>query len=481
MCEIEGCLLDQAGKVFEKIILISFINIFKMNWSWYRFGNYFFLIFVGVQGKIDFKNHDKLVSATTFVVNKFEFFKSTANFVSYSKCDKNFINEVLKLAQVDARVAIKIESSELMAQRSELRFCNIIIVEKIEEITKFVERFSAHTYDQNGFFLAVVTGDVDLNDFKELFKAVWKRRIINFSIMHEVDGSVQITTFMPFDGESCGGNLTSITRLFARRSSEIFPNKLKDLKRCFVSVTTFENQPVMVKDGSEIVGRDILLLRAVSQALNFSLNIDFLEELYPFGTLFSNGTGTGAIGKLLSNQTDIIIGGYLLKLERRKFMGSSIAFYEAQMIFIIPPPAKFSWLDKLFQPFEISVWIVCLLCFMTGVLVICLINKMAETVRKTVYGDKVSSPFTNMVRIILGMSQPTVPSKVFARFTLTMFIFLTLVLRCLYQGAWFRHLQSDDSHTGIRSVEEIVEQKLQFVISGSHQDLLQEDPKFRDT
>lgn len=443
-----------------------------------RFGcaEIYFFCFIVILGASEAETRGKLTTATSLAINHFGLFKSTVNFVYDARADVNLINEILRKSQTTGCVTMKITNSEKSVKSStERNSCNVIVVKEIAVMIQLVETLSSKVYDRHGYFLVAVFDAVELKDMEKLFLLVWKARIINFSLIYKDKSSISMTTFTPFTHQSCGENLTLITRNFEPEIGKMFANKLTDLKNCPVRVTTFHLRPFVMKEGSELIGRDVLLMKALSRALRFKLDVEFLEGNIPWGYLLDNGTGTGAIAKLLNNETDIIVGDYFLKMDRLKFFDSSKPYFESQFAFIIPPPSKFASFEKLFQPFKLAVWIALIVCCVIGVSVILLINRSSQHIKALVYGEKTKTPLTNMLLVILGGSQPNVPTKFFARFILMLFIIFTLVMRSIYLGSMFKFLQSDESHSEVKSVDDMMEKNFKFHIGKSFHELIQEE------
>lgn len=242
-----------------------------------------------------------------------------------------------------------------------------------------------------------------------------------------------------------------------------------------VRVTTFHLPPFAMKKDSELIGRDIEIIKALSKMLKFKVEFDFLQGNIPWGYLYDNGTGTGAIAQLLNNKTDIILGDYFLKLDRLKYFDACYPYFESKFVYIIPPPKRFSSFEKLSQPFQLDVWLTLCAFLLIGVFGITLVKLSRENLQNLVFGSKNSSPFTNMFLIILGMTQPVIPTKGFARFFLMMFILFCMVMRSIYEGSLFLFLQSDSTHREVKSVNDMLERNYEFYIGKSFVDLIHAD------
>lgn len=149
------------------------------------------------------------------------------------------------------------------------------------------------------------------------------------------------------------------------------------------------------------------------------------------------------------------------------------------LVFIIPPPAKFSSFEKLSQPFQNTVWITLVACYLLGVGLIILIIKFASRVNERVFGAEVKSPLMDLLVITFGLSQPTLPSKCAPRFILIQIVVFFLVIRSAYQGSLYRFLQSDEVHVDVKSFHELIEKDYKFYIGKSFADLIQQQTNLK--
>jgi hypothetical protein len=81
-----------------------------------------------------------------------------------------------------------------------------------------------------------------------------------------------------------------------------------------------------------------------------------------------------------------------------------------------------------------------------------------------IIGRKVKAPILNIIAQHLGVSQPTLPMRNFARFILMNFLIYCLIIRSSYQGAVFNTLMSSDRKPPVMSISEIMERDFTFYI-----------------
>jgi hypothetical protein len=102
---------------------------------------------------------------------------------------------------------------------------------------------------------------------------------------------------------------------------------------------------------------------------------------------------------------------------------------------------------------------------LTGFLVIFIVSRRSKIVQNFVYGRNVKDPTLNLFIGFIGGSQTVLPGRNFARFLLMSFLMYLLVIRTLYQGSYFKLLQSENKHKSVQSIEEMIEKNFTFYVS----------------
>lgn len=77
-----------------------------------------------------------------------------------------------------------------------------------------------------------------------------------------------------------------------------------------------------------------------------------------------------------------------------------------------------------------------------------------------------------MFTAFIGGTQRPLPKRNFARFLLMMFLIFSLVIRTVYQGAFYQLLKSNKRHKGVQSMDEIVKSDFQFFIIAGASDFV---------
>lgn len=115
------------------------------------------------------------------------------------------------------------------------------------------------------------------------------------------------------------------------------------------------------------------------------------------------------------------------------------------------------------RPFTKAVWIGIIIVLLAFIIVTIICLKYPKAFN-FIIGRDVTSPVLNIIAQHLGVSQPTLPSRNFARFVLMQLMIYCLIMRSSYQGAVFNTLISYDKKPPVQSISEIMEKKFTFYI-----------------
>lgn len=364
---------------------------------------------------------------------------------------------------------------------------NVILLDTFQTFEVFQRNMDPVLFSYSGYFLIVlVKGKVSQID--EIFHILWKKNIENVNIIFDGEFGVEMLTFFPFRKKSCGNTHAVfwdnfLKDSFSKPARELFPNKFQNLHGCEIRLTTFHRCPaacVEVKHNKAIAtGFDIGIVDIIAEKMNMKLKKDILLGHEQWGTIMKNGTATGAISKVMHNQTDIIIGNYLLRASRLQVMDSSLVYFSFPVVFAIPLGERLSAYEKLLRPFELVVWIVLMVSLAIGMLVILVINVKAKHLRDFVYGTRIRHAVVNMMFAIFGQSQRRLPNRNFSRYLLMVFLLFCLVQRSIYQGRLFLYLQSDGRHKEVQSIDEMVAKGFDFYMYESYSDIIESQPSIQ--
>jgi hypothetical protein len=172
---------------------------------------------------------------------------------------------------------------------------------------------------------------------------------------------------------------------------------------------------------------------------------------------------------VINADADFTLGMYTITYLRSTFMTASEFYYSVAFILIVPPGVPFTPFEKLFRPFQLTVWILLLFAFFTAASVITVVKFQSEEVKHFVFGANNKSPYLNILNVFVGVSMDAklLPGRNFARSLLMMFLLFSIVKRTLYQGALFQFIQADDRHKEIQTIDELVQKNFKVFMMAS--------------
>jgi uncharacterized membrane protein len=429
-----------------------------------------------------------IIEITMFIDNKVQ--NKVFNIISAK--DQQFLDNHEKIQLIIIKEMTKFTSIRILGDDKGLakRFHKrktLILVDNLAAFQRIQSFIVPRNYRSYGFhFFVLLNGNS--SDLHEIFDMMWKKRIHSIFglIRDESDDGVLFMTIDPFaNPKKCGDTTPKMLNKFIDGS---FVEKLQikekfgNLNLCPIRVSAFNENVAAFKqiqsNGSAVIcGHEINMIKTVSAALNFTLDLDFRDGESAFGMVYDNGTATGVLGDTMAGRSDIALGDFYLKSSRMNFLDISESYLNYPIVFLIHKGEKFTALEKMLQPFSPTVWIFLLITFSIGVCVILMINYRFKKLRAFVYGEKVTSPMMNMLVVIIGSQQRKLPKRNFARFILMLFIIMCLVMRSIYQGSLFKFLQSDGRHKEIQSIQELVDKNFMVLLHEVNLDLIKEYPE----
>lgn len=431
--------------------------------------------------KLSSKDFSKPVDAIFVIINHLydSHDVTTTNLISPESLNhidlNDFKDELFAKCSANSNLLFRQDSTmHIVSIAGRRKRFSVILISTFEGFLQTYERIKPEYFWFNGFYL-IVLANGEFAEVETIFKLLWTNQIYNADILLEDEnGKVLIKTFFPFRAASCDDTTPMTINQFIDgkfvNSANFFPNKMDNLQGCPIKASVSNNSEPAVfaqklSNGSDdLSGRDIELVHTLAETLNFKIEFSFVGEE---GYLLENGTSVGPLRALLDGKADVSISDWWLKGNRLKFFDSSIAYTSDQVIFVVPPGKDLTTFEKLVFPFSNSTWCAMLICFLVGFFIIFIIKRQTRRVQNFVFGAGVRNPFLNLFIGFIGGTQKILPPTNFARFLLTMFLMYSLVIRTLYQGSYYRLIQSNRHQNEIESIDEIIRKDFKiYVIRG---------------
>lgn len=440
-----------------------------------------FILQLGESQKFNLTSKSALSEAVRNLVIKIKIENViTQNFVWSDYCSSNclkqvvfkdFVEDVLSgWAEID-KLSVRIEtSSKLHVFKKRQRNFTIFLLNSLESFEILHSKILPNRFKLDGFFVFVYLAG-QFQGHQRVFEEMWKIGCSNvISIFASENGNVEVQTFLPFQEGKCFDTSPVAINTFSEgkfRSSKFFPKKLRDLHECPVRVSTSNNSEPFIfaelnENGStHLSGRDIDLVRALSEALNFRINFTY----HGFeGYFFENGSAQGTLQQLLNGNADLAVADLWLKSNRLPYFSSTESYVAEHLVFLISAGEEFRSFEKFILPLSGGTWLLVIACFVIAMALIFVINHQSTCCQTFMFGSGVRYPYLNVLIGFVGGNQRPLPKTNFARFLLMSFLLYSLVMRTVYQGSYYQLLRSNQHRAEPQSIDEMIERDFTFYI-----------------
>lgn len=233
----------------------------------------------------------ELIEAVSQVIRKSFLNKFTSINVISAKERKreesDFIN--MMLLRKGAGLAARLDShKDILKISNRRKKNNIILLYDIRAFRVLNKNIEEGKFALSSYYL-IVFPKGKYAEIEEIFATLWIKNIYNVAaIIGSADKSIEVMTFFPFRGTVCGDTTpVRINRFingsFTNNLKSLFADKFTNLHNCALKISTFEDHFSIIKtktanDSFELSGFDIELLRELSRALNFRLDIKLHDE-----------------------------------------------------------------------------------------------------------------------------------------------------------------------------------------------------------
>ncbi|XP_058811316.1 uncharacterized protein LOC131676211 [Topomyia yanbarensis] len=367
----------------------------------------------------------------------------------------DLVNDVIKQLNDSVTVRLDDVSSEAF-QRSWTR--NAFFVDSYEAFEELYQEFSIEKYDSSGKFLIVFSGQV--NDLVALavFKDLWRLQIINVVLVGNTDRVTRLWSYDPYRQGSCGVvNLISVDA--AVHIDDYYSDKIRTFHGCTFKVGSFETRPYTIMDRSDklnlrMSGFEGDLLDVLKETLNFKVKIIEPPNGEQWGYALKHNS-TGIMRMIQEEEVDFGISCLGISVARNEILKPGIVHYTTSLVLAVPGGRPYTAFEKLFQPFKVQVWFLTGLAVVLAMIVITFVESRNRSIRYFVYGNKIRTPYLNLVQVFFGISMHLTPARNFAKTLLFLWIYLSIILRSLYQGAMFNYLQQESKWPPSQTLAEI--------------------------
>lgn len=308
------------------------------------------------------KSNSSSSSLSTAVVNIIRnFYTSQTSVIHILKLSQNEENN----SQISDKLNEILENVENLDEIYSKRAFTVIFVDSYESFCAVLKKITIELFDFQGYYL-IVFGRVIENYFSvilKVFEHLWMKYIVNVNVVVKINLNLDETlvyTYFPYSSNFCGEIFLKVIGRFSKNfqlhTHEYFPEKLHDMQQCPLNIAVFDASLFMIiktlqNNSIELSGVDSRLLRYLADKMNFKPIYKISVDRW--GTIFPNGTTTGAIKMVQKRQANFTLGYFSIDEKREKLMTPSTYYYGSQLVWIVPPGRLFTPFEKLFKPFEV--------------------------------------------------------------------------------------------------------------------------------
>uniref|UniRef100_A0A182MEV9 Uncharacterized protein n=1 Tax=Anopheles culicifacies TaxID=139723 RepID=A0A182MEV9_9DIPT len=354
----------------------------------------------------------------------------------------------------------------------------LLLAQNYDALRTVFPELTLDRFDFSGYYLIVLEdAPVTLGTVDRIFHELWVRQIVNVVVALRPTvnrtGPVQLWTYYPFSPGLC--RIPKPHLLFTWPNDtllygvDFYPPKNVQFHGCPLRVGSFETRPftiISVGTGTSIGAGPTLsgfegdLLRSLAVRLNFAVDVRIPPRAQQWGeAAFENSTGM--MRMIYTEEVDFGISCLGVSYERSAMLKAGKIHFTTELVVVVPRGTPYTAFEKLFQPFQLTIWLAIAICTGVGFVVIATLRLLPNdgtraTARRYIAGERqLHSPVLNIVRVLLAAPLPFTPLGTFPRTLLSQWMLVSLLLNLLYQGSLFQYLQRASMHPPMMTLAEI--------------------------
>lgn len=221
------------------------------------------------------------------------------------------------LAEIDSRVSVSLDDVETVFKSERTKVFNIFYVDSYAAFKRIFARLLPEEFNFRGYYLIVITEKCSSQqeEIKQMMTDLWSLYIVNVNVIHVtnlINSVSRMMTFYPYTSSHCEKVFPVVHNSYVVnhgfvRDIQHFPNKLKNLHGCPLSVATFNSPPFVIVTFNEnnasnhVKGFDGVLIKVLAARMNFTLEHVIMKNTL-WGYVDHAGNNTGAIAKVMERK-----------------------------------------------------------------------------------------------------------------------------------------------------------------------------------
>ncbi|KAG5671310.1 hypothetical protein PVAND_001515 [Polypedilum vanderplanki] len=435
--------------------------------------------------------------AISDVIHEFYFAKNIKfDFIIYGE-KSNHINDVIDEVTKDFEIPMKLTHVKNLTSLINFNDSAVIFIKSTENLNKlhfytyeYILKLTTETFKKFKFLIYVE----EIQTFQNLEDAVRELnhtfsfhtsdiRFFEFFITAD-DKFVNLSANLFYSENHCGQfkpNLLNSFNISAQNWNQKLQNfdHFNNFHGCMISFAFKYSEIFYIKDigqhkfTEEIIAKINFQLHYGEPTYGGSLHeiIETLAEIYNFTAHYTCVTPVAESLDFIKFHTknyevfDWSFYGFDIDfLHRNLDFHYTLPFTDTEYFYLISYNDLYNNYEKLLFPFDATTWLLLLLTFGLTLITILVLRFASQYIRTIIYGKGVKTPGFNALSIFFGISQIKLPTELFCRIILILFIWFCLMFRTCWQSKMFEFMTTDMRKPLPASIEDLKEMNYTIVL-----------------
>ncbi|XP_061711134.1 uncharacterized protein LOC133520623 [Cydia pomonella] len=335
-------------------------------------------------------------------------------------------------------------------------------------------------FDNTGKFI-VICNNCDERKAMDIF---WNHKILNVVFINDSSGTSSIIgfTYSIYDNQKCEISPPEplLDSCIHNSCMGVYPLKLRNLHKCQIIVSTFEQVPFMSLKTGTPIGADGDLLLLIAEALNATLKVMTPHRGAGWGQLDKDGNWLGSLADVYHDLANFSMTSAAITLTRFKAFHLSTDYHSINMAWVTHPAVPLPGWQKLLRPFKMKARISLAVTFVLIILVAVFVksNLWAKLSKRI---NTSARPQTCVLfyswTICMGMPATTLPSKPTFLTMFLLWMFYCFMIRTFYQTSLIHAMKDNLNYPEFENLQDILNSGYPFGGVPALKDFYIDDPE----
>lgn len=351
----------------------------------------------------------------------------------------------------------------------------VLFIDNVKDFEVKLLSLARYKFNNSGRYIILCNSNEDNGCSEiEIMKICWKYKMTNIVYVNKnSDNNLQSFSYNLFSYGEC--NNTDPVRLETYRSSydkikciDYFPKKYTRYESCSLTVSTFLQPPFMnFTYSGQPFGVDGDLLLLIAEALNATLKVMTPVRGHGWGLLEDDGKWSGSLGDIYEEIADFSMTSSAVNQIRYSYFQISSHYNSFDLVWVTRPTQMMAEWLKIFMPYGFRARIVLnALMIILAIAMVLLKYTLWNKLRMYVDIDDIDlSAILYAWMSCMGLPFLRFPKNFTLLFLILLWIWMTFLLRNIYQAALASALKTNKSVQPILTLHEAME--AEYLLGGS--------------